>query len=71
MIQTIKGMQKGNAEQVVNGLMQQNPEFAKAVRSVVQNGYDGKATFYEAARAKGMSDDQINNFLSQVKMLIS
>lgn len=71
MIQTIKGMQRGNAEQVVNGLMLQNPDFAKAVKSVVQNGYDGKATFYEAARAKGMNDDQINEFLSQVKTLVS
>lgn len=71
MVQAIKGMQKGDTSQIVNSLMQSNPDFAKAVNTVVQNGYDGKSVFYEAARSKGMNDEQITEFLTQVKTLVS
>lgn len=45
-----------------------NPQFKQAVDTINnQYGGDGKAAFYDAARAKGMNDQQIEEFLKALQ----
>jgi hypothetical protein len=48
--------------------MHNNPQLQEAVNTINQtyNG-DGKAAFYDAARAKGMSDQQIEEFIQALQ----
>ena len=54
-----------NPNAVFNSLLMSNPQL-KQMNDLVKNSYngDGQAAFYDAARAKGMNDEQIKEFLN-------
>lgn len=56
--------QSSNPQAMVSNLMQSNPQFRQAANLVndIYKG-DGRAAFYAEARAKGMSDQQIEEFI--------
>lgn len=49
-------------------MMAQNPLLNQTMKTVNENyGGDAKAAFYSIARQKGMSDQQIEQFVSQLR----
>ncbi len=59
--------QSDNPDIALNQLAQQNPNIANAMNTVQQAGGNGPQAFLNAARAKGMNDQQIVDFLKLAK----
>ena len=61
-------MQSSNPNAMLQNLMLTNPQIKQAAEMISsQYNGDGQAAFYAAARAKGMSDQQIEEFLKAIK----
>ena len=60
--------QSGNPKALFNSMIMSNPQLKQASDLVngTYNG-DGKSAFYDAARAKGMTDEQIEQFISALR----
>lgn len=60
--------QSNNPTAMMNSMLMNNPQFKQAADTISnQYGGDGKAAFYDAARAKGMNDQQIEEFLKALQ----
>lgn len=60
--------QSNNPTAMMQTMLMSNPQLKQAA-DLVNNTYhgDGKAAFYDAARAKGMNDQQIEDFLKALQ----
>ena len=60
--------QSSNPMAMMNTMLMNNPQL-KQTADIINNQYggDGKAAFYAAARAKGMNDQQIEEFLKALQ----
>lgn len=60
--------QSSNPTAMMNNMLMNNPQFKQAA-DTINNQYngDGRAAFYDAARAKGMNDQQIEEFLKALQ----
>ena len=50
-------------------MVMNNPKLKAAYNQIQASGGDGKAAFFSAARAKGLSDDQIQNGLNELSQM--
>lgn len=53
----------GNPQAMLNGLMQNNPQYQEVMRLVQENGNDPKRAFYALAEQKGINPDDVINML--------
>ena len=50
-------------------MLMNNPQIKAAYSQIQANGGDGQAAFYSAARAKGLSEDQIQSGLNELSKM--
>lgn len=73
-LQQIKSMMNAvrnssNPQGMLNAMIQQNPNLQKAQEMINACGGDGREAFYQLARQKGMTDQQITEFLTTLNSL--
>lgn len=71
-LQQIKSMMNAiqnsqNPQGMFNSMLASNPKIKQAQDLINQYGGDGRAAFYAAARQKGMTDQQIAEFLNTLQ----
>jgi hypothetical protein len=49
--------------------MENNPQVKAAYDQIQANGGDGRAAFLTAARGRGLTDEQIQNGLNELKQM--
>ena len=58
-----------NPQAMLQTMAMQNPLLSKTMNDINQNyGGDARSAFYAKARAQGMNDQQINEFLGKLKI---
>ena len=58
--------QSANPQQLLESMMRSNPQVQQTVQAL-NSMNDPKEFFYQQARAKGMSDEQIEEFLNRLR----
>ena len=58
-----------NPGQMFQQLAQSNPQVRAAYSQIMANGGDPKTVFYSAAKAKGLTDEQIQNGLNELQQM--
>lgn len=60
-------MNSSNPTGMLAAMAKTNPSIQKAQETIAQYGGDGKAAFYALAKERGMTDQQIEQFLSTLR----
>lgn len=63
--------QTGNPKELMTKLAAQNPAFSQIKTLVDAAGGDYRAAFFNAAKAKGYTDEQVSTMVSQLSQFFS
>ena len=58
-----------NPKAMLESMARSNPQLNDILKALSSNNMSAKDMFYEAAKQKGMSDNDIQNFLSSLRTI--